>query len=1328
MTLRDDEILTVRETATALEVHENTVRNWVKEGRIDAVKRPNSSYQGFRRSEVERVLRERKPAGAEARSTHNPELIDADFLDAWGGRGVEELVPWAVARLLGLTPGLIDLNVQSGREGIRKPGWDVEIGDAPGNAWVPSGSSRWEIGTGAGVQAKAQRDYKTRSADPLGADPAVTTFVFLTQRRWPAGQKWAAARREEGIWKDVRVIDADELGTWLETNPLVQIWLSEEAGLRPLEVRSLGEWWKRFSQRTKPRLHPDLLTAGRAGQVEQLRAAVGEKDRSQAIGVIGGSRIEALGFVAAALLRQADGRFLGERALVAHSPEAWERLCLSSPGLILIADTEQEIDVAHALAQGHCPVVPLEEGPGTGLDLVTLTPLARAGAEKALEEMGIDYERAARLAGIARRSFPALLRTDDLAVATLASPLWSRAEAAQLLAPLVLVGAWEDQDADRQLIERLTGTEWRKLDLELRSWLRSKDAPFVSVDSQWRLAAPEEAWALLEPKLTREGIAVFTNVAHEVLTELDPALEITPNERPYASLHGVKRRYSPTLRRGVAQGVALLGVFGTPESRAGGDQLAHRLVRALMEWANDDDSGIRWASLTDQSQLLAEAAPDEFLFGISQGLRGDPPPLRGIFQDGKDSSHLFGGGATHSDILWALETLCWSEEHLSVALDALAGLEEIDPGGTYSNRPSRSLRSILLPWLPQTSASLERRLDALDALIEKRPEIAWGLLVSMLPKTHDSSQNNSTPRFRDWPVTREGVEIPEWLETIVGLVSRVIATAGNDRSRWAEIVHFLGGLPADQREQIFEALRALKDQPANEADEVALWTAIVDEVHRHRAYPDARWSMACETIDTLESVADDLEPVGSSLRYRRLFDHRPELGEVERGDHVAWENALAEARNEAVTRTEEESGLEGVLHLARESVLTGQVGVALGRTSEDRYLNEVLGFLDQDETERNLAAGWIWARAVSTNEEWPKETFARLSGAPAQAQAEFLLAIPDQLRRRELIDGAIADVQGEYWGRASSFTFLDEHVPYAAERFLKFGRPWQAVDCLSSVCSPHSQSDVEADPRLVVTALKQALESQSSDETERSASLAYEIGELLDYLEDNLGPEAHDLVDLEWSYFSLLEHEREARALFRVLEGNPEFFVELVSLVFRGDNEAPRKGLSEEELARARNAASLLDAWRRPPGTSDEGKLDGDVLRKWVRAARSELANRDREAIGDDQIGAMLSGSVPGEDGIWPAEPVRELIEDLASKKLETGLEVGRFNARGITSRGVYDGGQQEWELAARYRADAKELASDWPRTSQLLIRMAESYEEDARREDASANRDANRD
>jgi hypothetical protein len=86
---------------------------------------------------------------------------------------------------------------------------------------------------------------------------------------------------------------------------------------------------------------------------------------------------------------------------------------------------------------------------------------------------------------------------------------------------------------------------------------------------------------------------------------------------------------------------------------------------------------------------------------------------------------------------------------------------------------------------------------------------------------------------------------------------------------------------------------------------------------------------------------------------------------------------------------------------------------------------------------------------------------------------------------------------------------------------------------------------------------------------------------------------------------------------------------------------------------------------------------------------------------------------------------VRDLVERLGNREIENGIHVGRMNLRGVTSRGIYDGGGQERSLAAEYRRWSVMTAGAWPRTSRLLRELAESYEHEAAEQDTRAREDA---
>ncbi len=237
-----------------------------------------------------------------------------------------------------------------------------------------------------------------------------------------------------------------------------------------------------------------------------------------------------------------------------------------------------------------------------------------------------------------------------------------------------------------------------------------------------------------------------------MLEEVDPALELAPSERWRANIDGKARLYSSELRQGLAHTLALLGVHGQAiAGRHGSDgrNWAGFLVRELLEAANQDESGDLWASVADLLPLLAEAAPDRFLDGVRAGLQGSQPVLASIFQDHGDNG-LFGPSSPHSGLLWALEVVAWSPEHFGQAVDLLARLDEVDPGGQLSNRPLGSLDDIFCPWHPENAVSGDRRLAALDALRQRHSGVAWKLMLSMLPTPHGIHTPTAEPKYRDW--------------------------------------------------------------------------------------------------------------------------------------------------------------------------------------------------------------------------------------------------------------------------------------------------------------------------------------------------------------------------------------------------------------------------------------------------------------------------------------------------------------------------------------------------------------------------------------------------
>jgi hypothetical protein len=108
-----------------------------------------------------------------------------------------------------------------------------------------------------------------------------------------------------------------------------------------------------------------------------------------------------------------------------------------------------------------------------------------------------------------------------------------------------------------------------------------------------------------------------------------------------------------------------------------------------------------------------------------------------------------------------------------------------------------------------------------------------------------------------------------------------------------------------------------------------------------------------------------------------------------------------------------------------------------------------------------------------------------------------------------------------------------------------------------------------------------------------------------------------------------------------------------------------------------------------------------------------------RAKVGDQKIGQILAAAALGDDGVWPCVPVREVLEEIGSPDIATGMGIGVYNVRGICVRG--EGGAQERELAAKCHTWSQQLAFEYPYVSNLVEQIATKYERQAVCEDSEA-------
>jgi len=835
---------------------------------------------------------------------------------------------------------------------------------------------------------------------------------------------------------------------------------------------------------------------------------------------------------------------------------------------------------------------------------------------------------------------------------------------------------------------------------------------------QWHVASVEDVFALVGPKLSASMLQRWSSAARSLLPEVDPLVDLAEEERWTAQFKGVSREHSNTLRTGVARGVAFLGSLEDLEFNDGTTARRHAaaLVTAILSTADNDNTGAAWRSLADVLPLLAEAAPDTFLDTVLDSLNSHPGVIATMFRDHRQSA-VFGESSPHVHLLWALESVCWSEDHILDAVRIIARLHDLDQRpGQRGNRPLESLKEVLVPWVRQTAASLSTRKEALEVVLNASPDAGWELLMGLWPSLHSSTSAPSTPRFRDWLPDTQEVTAAEHYEFVTRVVELSLEQAGEDVERWAAFVGRLATIAPEARRDITRRLQELVATDALDADgRLSLWRALRETSGRHREFPDAEWSMDAETVGMLDRVADAISPQSIAFRDAYLFDWHPDLVDIRRGeDRLGHEEELERRRRAAIKATINTEGLDGLTTLIQESPQPHLTGRTVGEMPVAEFEDTFISWLgDSDEALAGFAHAWAVGRARNGT-EWLTNALTSPAARSPILKAQLAIAAPATRATWYLLEHEPMALD-YYWRHVRAWRVEEHDLDGAVDALIAHGRPAAAIELVAHSLHGPDDSPTGVSVELALKALD-AVRGATELEEPINSNLGYEIGRLLDVV-DEQGAQSEVVAAYEFAFHQVLQHHRAPRALYRVLGEDSVAFVDLVSRLYRSRND-PTREATEQESQFARHAWSVLHDWRRLPGLRDDGTVDAAQLSSWIGQARSLFAERDRTDIGDEKIGEVLSSAPIGADGAWPHEAVRDVLEIVGNAHIDSGMYLGRVNSRGVVSRDPYGGGSLEWKLTAQYREWSKAMGATHRRTAGLLRRLADSYEDDARRED----------
>ncbi len=1188
-------------------------------------------------------------------------------------------------------------------------GWDGWVMSESVTQWIPRGKSGWELGCGKNPKKKAQKDYRDRTLKVPKEERRNTAFVFVTPRNWSNKSKtdWVKDKKSGKEWKDVSVLDANDLEQWLEQSIPAQIRMWEFLGYVKQTTLTLSQVWLEWAEVTEPTLPKKLFYPASDQYQEPIKEWL-DRPPSAPLVVAAESTLEALAFLSCALERLPEP-YLNtfDRSIVIRSLEDFNTISQTMTDLVAIVDS---IEVEKALAgfqkRNHTIIVrdsnSVMQKADIKLNLLSYEQYCYAFNHSGLKD--IDIKR------LARESMGSLtiLRRRLATIEAVKFPPWAdNYDIKRMLVPFISIGAWDSNiDADREILKYLTDKSYECVDQIMVDLLSLEESPVWKIKDIQGVVSKIDALFSVQSAFTEKDLKNFLFVAELVLSDNDPAFELPQYQRWAAELYGKSREHSSVLRHGICDSLVLFAVHGIrlfeERSEVKIEAKVSQVVRNLLTPSTESN----WLSQKNELPQYAEAAPQIYLEVINDDLSSENPQIKALFKS--TDSGIF-GECLRSGLLWSLELLAWNPNQLIRVTSILAELCAWKIDDNWANSPINSLKSIFRSWMPQTAASFDQRCQALENLIEKYPNIGWQICVDQFNPSSRRGETSVKPRWRADAHNAGKTDFgPDAKNFQLKAISLALDWSAHDEHSLGDLVECIDALSLKHQKRLWELISIWNKSEAADSQKVELRDRI--RLYQHHITSNKGSKLARRTFELLK-------PADLVAQHEWLFENRWAV--LWGNDGVDIDRSLHKInhlRLKVLREVLEKVGINGIKRLCQTAEASDIVGscmakIFLGNQRAKEFIQEIL--VESSET-FHQSFGQCISSFLKSLESRKRDTvladLLRHKGLDDESRIRLLFHAPFESGVWQQIDQYCGHLRERYWKEVIPNKF--DHEPSAVviivDEMLKAGRPLVAFDIVQIYWE-------RIDSSRVIRLLDQIAQYSNKN-------LAYEVDSY--YLSEALGQlqcrgdvSQESLARLELQYIEVLyRSDHGIPNLEKWLSESPELFIWALSLAFkRNDGKEDPADLKRSNMGirMVQAAVSLLTQAKRVPGTMKDGSIDQKQLRSWLKEVRILTRQYGRFEIGDQMVGQLLAHCPTGDDGIWPCEPVRETLEEIRSQHIAIGMNVAIKNLRGAKWKSEIETEAREW--VEQYRSWSRQVAFKYPFVANMLNRIAESFDDDVR-------------
>lgn len=850
-----------------------------------------------------------------------------------------------------------------------------------------------------------------------------------------------------------------------------------------------------------------------------------------------------------------------------------------------------------------------------------------------------------------------------------------------------LLGSWNEKySGDIAIIEQMTGRDYKSSQELFKDEMISNTESFSYVRNIWNCYSRKNLLHSISNKLFDEDIDMFFSVANSILDSIDNyAKDAQEGLFPEPINYFSNSKYSAEIIKGVFETIAILGNNEFSFSNCTKNHISNQIWE--MERRTFSCSNARsYYILSEYFQYLGEAQPKTFLYEIDKLIKEKSEPFIEFLKFENESKHVY-KGYYHLDRI--IRCLAVDERHFASAINIIVQLAQFD------SRFIDTAVYILLPWYPQTHASINKRIAIIRSLATTNKEIIWDILMKLMPGKTTSSISLEKPEFM------EEFELPgktsnaDYIKASMEYINVAINLLENSVQRIVEIVDVISHVSFDIQDQIVKAIiKNTLDLSLPEKE--AVWNCIRELVQEHRRFSNADWALPADRLEALENAMAVIIPNANYLEVIRLFrkDQFSLFDDFENYEEET--HKLRDKQIAAVNTIYKEKGLSGLNDLNSQVENHSLLGDCVAKIATDEDITLLLKGKSVFNIESLLYG--------ITNGLKTDHLFELIELFSDDSKAEILSNLPLSKECVSKIQTLEEKSQDLFWkitcGHYSS-NIDASTLEIVIKRLNECGRANTSLNIL--LLAEHANKEFVSDQLII-----ESLDSYDGSDDKLLVG-RYTIQELIKRMQRG---DIHneDLIRIEWKYLDFLKSSDgySPVTIWKEMANNPDFFMKILKQ-YRGDPD----NKTEDSIEAAKKSFRVLYHWKLVPGLQDNGTIDVEKLDNWIEAVKIEASKCGLLRLAQEEFGKVAFYSPQDPDGFFINRRIAYYLQNETAEGVRVGYSVEAFNSRG--AHWVDPTGKPEFELEEKYNNMANAADEEGMfRFANTLREIAQTYHDEA--------------